>query len=89
MEITLKNDDRVIVSLSGYKSLEIYDLLQKIPANEIKGFKTVLPKGRNPAAVSEMGNITAITNAYDICEIKIGGVSRVSRSCCHVKPEGN
>lgn len=48
---------------------------EQIPSKEIKGFKTVLPKGRNPAAVSEMGNITGITNAYDIREIKIGGVS--------------
>lgn len=44
-----------------------------IPRNEIKGFKTVLPKGRHPAFVSEMGNIMAITHQYGIREVAIGG----------------
>ncbi|OCK80316.1 purine and uridine phosphorylase [Lepidopterella palustris CBS 459.81] len=44
-----------------------------IPRKEIKGFKTVLPKGRRPAFVSELGNIMAITGKYDIPEVVIGG----------------
>ena len=47
---------------------------EQIPRKEIKGFKTVLPKGRQPAFVSEMGNIMAITDKYDIREVAIGGV---------------
>lgn len=44
-----------------------------IPRNEIEGFKTVLPKGRQPAFLSEMGNIMAITHQYGIREVAIGG----------------
>lgn len=46
----------------------------QIPRKEIKGFKTVLPKGRQPEFVGEMGNIMAITDKYDIREVAIGGV---------------
>ena len=34
----------------------------------------MLPKGRQPAFVSEMGNIMAITHQYGIHEVAIGGV---------------
>lgn len=47
----------------------------KIPASEIKGFISVLPKDQDPQFVKEIGQIQRTILEYGVEEINIGTVS--------------
>jgi hypothetical protein len=47
----------------------------QIPTHEIKGLKTVLPKGNNPSFFQELDHIQEVVQRYQIGEVNLGGVS--------------
>lgn len=49
--------------------------VSQIPREEIKGFKTVLPKGNDPGFAQELGHVQALVQRYHVGEVDIGGVS--------------
>ncbi|KAH8693402.1 nucleoside phosphorylase domain-containing protein [Phaeosphaeriaceae sp. PMI808] len=59
--------------LQGWPVKDKTDRNIKIPSTEIKGFKTVLPRGNDPSFAQEIGHVEQLSKLYHVSQVDIGG----------------
>ncbi|KAF1962461.1 purine and uridine phosphorylase [Byssothecium circinans] len=59
--------------LQGWPVKDKSDRSIEIPRREIKGFKTVLPRGNDPSFAQEIGHVEKLSERYNVSQVDIGG----------------